>query len=1380
MELHPATTVNRVSTRSSTRDRARRHSNRKPAQNDRTPRTRTPETSEVSGESEEESHLEPPTVTPPPVVQSEKGVGLTNPLPDISQEVRNEILRDRVEPPVRKVTFMSSPSVIHPPGNLRVDEYDILQDLRGQKANVTIGQLLHDNPNYQKQLRDSLIRPRRRRIKLPPVAVNFAELEDFGAPEISVEIDGCLIQHVPVDGGSGVNLMLESTASDLGYTHLEPTEQTLRMADQSRVVPAGKLSGIPTTICGTTYLLNYIVIRVGSGKPFPILLGRPWLYSAGVKVNWEKKSFVFGDPPVSIPWLPDKYQGETSESDGYTSDWTDPEESDSIQAYRIEQYRDDIESDFGFPEPIPEEGMISQEPEPEERKPEDRSLGESSIPLSSDWIRKQLKDQTIPPVSCSSSTRPVTWADLYAIADVDEAERIKTIVAPDDYEAVEVETGKTFYLGKRLSKKERKEYMALLQEFSDVFAWSPADLRGIPPELGEHNIDLKEDSIPVRQRQYRLNPKYSLMVKEELDKLLEAGIIYPVNHSEWVSPIVVVPKKVGADGKVKIRVCQDFRKLNAATKKDHFPLPFIDMVLDHVAGKECFSFLDGFSGYNQVFIRKIDQLKTTFTTDWGTFAFNRMPFGLCNAPGTFQRLMTDIFRDFLKHFLEVFMDDFAVFSTWVDHLTYLRKTFQRCRETNLKLHPGKCFFGIMSGLLLGHIISKRGLEVDFDKVKVMIALLPPKNVREIRGFLGCVGYYRRFIDSYARLASPLTELLKKDVEYVWTEARQQAFEELKKRLVTAPILTPPDWGKPFHVTLDASGWCLGAILWQEDEEGRERPIYYASRQMSPAERNYTATEREALAVIYACKKFRHYLLGYEVIFHTDHDALKYLVNKPDLSGRLARWILLLQEFNYTVVVKSGKSNCNADYLSRQRGPESSTDLPADFPDEFPEVPEAKLPEPEKDVPVYLVEGSDDSDFQGIIHYLQTGQYPDLLNREEKSIFQHQVAPYCLIRGVLFRMGADDKLRRCLEVQYRRPVMRALHEGPAGGHFAAVSTMERIRTAGYWWPHLNRDVKEFVRSCDPCQRTGAPSFRNHWPLTPIIPLAPFAKWGIDFIGPIFPVGSRRNRYIVLATDYATKWVEARATPRNDASTAATFLFEQIMMRFGCPLELVSDRGTHFLNETIEQITDLYHIKHRKTTPYNPKANGLTERANGIVGKILNKVVSAHKTDWDRKLHSAVFAYNTTWKKTTGKTPYFLVFGVDVLQEIELEVETYRVMASEYGEQEEDLEDRFSQIDELEEHRRDSLELTIASQNRRKEDFDRKLPQDTGIREGKLVLLFDSRHKDFPGKLQTRWIGPYRVRQIFDNGTLQLEQLDGIPLETRTNGSRVKLYNSIETD
>ena len=232
------------------------------------------------------------------------------------------------------------------------------------------------------------------------------------------------------------------------------------------------------------------------------------------------------------------------------------------------------------------------------------------------------------------------------------------------------------------------------------------------------------------------------------------------------------------------------------------------------------------------------------------------------------------------------------------------------------------------------------------------------------------------------------------------------------------------------------------------------------------------------------------------------------------------------------------------------------------------------------------------------------------------------------------------------------MIRALHSGPSRGHFAAVTTIHRIRKTGYWWPYINHDVKAFVGRCDQCQRTGAPSFQNHWPLTPIIPLAPFEKWGIDFIEPIDPMSARKQRYIILATDYATKWVEARATVKNDALTAAICFFEEIMMRFGHPLELVSDRDKHFLNDVNLNITSRYSIKHRKTTPYNPKANGLTERANGIVGKILNKMVSAHKTDWDRKLPSAVHAYNTSKKWTTCKSPFFLVFGQGATHGVEL--------------------------------------------------------------------------------------------------------------------------------
>ena len=307
----------------------------------------------------------------------------------------------------------------------------------------------------------------------------------------------------------------------------------------------------------------------------------------------------------------------------------------------------------------------TEEPRPDHLPLDDRSLGEIDVPLTIEWIRNRIAEGLLP---ADESQNELPWSEIRTEPEEGDPDWIKSIVNPTEYSKVETKEGKAFYLANPLDNNDRQLYVSLLSEFSDVFAWSPSDPTGISPNLGEYRIDLVEETVLVRQRQYRLNPRYSLMVKEDIDRLLEARFIYPVVNLEWISPIVVVPKKVGADGKLKIRVCQDFRKLNASTKKDYFPISFTDIILDHVSGHECYSFLDEFSSYNQVFIQPKDQLKTIFTTEWGTFAFNQMPFGLCNALGTFQRLMMDIFQDFLRHFLEVFIDDFAVFSAKQDHL----------------------------------------------------------------------------------------------------------------------------------------------------------------------------------------------------------------------------------------------------------------------------------------------------------------------------------------------------------------------------------------------------------------------------------------------------------------------------------------------------------------------------------------------------------------------------------------------------------------------------------------------------------------------------------------------------------------------------------------
>ena len=320
--------------------------------------------------------------------------------------------------------------------------------------------------------------------------------------------------------------------------------------------------------------------------------------------------------------------------------------------------------------------------------------------------------------------------------------------------------------------------------------------------------------------------------------------------------------------------------------------------------------------------------------------------------------------------------------------------------------------------------------------------------------------------------------------------------------------------------------------------------------------------------------------------------------------------------------------------------------------------------------------------------------------------------------------------------------------------------------------------ELAQYREVAQFQGKPTVRNHWPLTPIFALGLFVKWGIDFIGPISQVSAgARNRYIILATDYASKWVEAKATKKADGRTAGQFLYDHILMRFGAPWELVSDRGKHFLNEVIRAIVEQHQMRHRLTTPYNPKANGLTERANGLVVAILKKIIEVHKTDWDRKLQSAVYAYNTKIKQTTGKSPYYLVYGQDPLAIVKWEIPTDRTIENPIIE--ESLEARLEFSELLEQERELALERMAEFQRERKKRYDRRLRIED-IQLGDSVLLWDSRHEKFPGKLHVSWMGPYKVERVFDNGSLQLTTIDGIQLPTRTNGSRVKKYYDLSAD
>ena len=389
---------------------------------------------------------------------------------------------------------------------------------------------------------------------------------------------------------------------------------------------------------------------------------------------------------------------------------------------------------------------------------------------------------------------------------------------------------------------EEQRLLKILKKHKESIAWSIEELKGISPSICMHKILLEETSKPSVEHQRRLNPVMKEVVRKEVLKLLNAGFIYAISDSPWVSPVHVVPKKGGftvirneknelipTRTVTRWRVCIDYRKLNTATRKDHFPLPFIDQMLDRLAGHPHFCFLDGYSGYNQIAIAPEDQEKTTFTCPYGTFAFRRMPFGLCNAPATFQRCMMSMFSDLVEEVMEIFMDGFTVYGSSFDQcLKNLETVLQRCQDKQLALNWEKCHFMVTEGIVLGHKISSTGLEVDQSKVSIIKTLAPPTTVKGVRSFLGHAGFYRRFIKDFSKIARPLCRLLEKDTRFNFDESCKAAFEEIKIKLVQAPIMAAPEWDQGFEIMCDASDFAMGAVLGQRKEK-IFRTIYYASR-----------------------------------------------------------------------------------------------------------------------------------------------------------------------------------------------------------------------------------------------------------------------------------------------------------------------------------------------------------------------------------------------------------------------------------------------------------------------------------------------------------------------------------------------------------------------
>lgn len=883
---------------------------------------------------------------------------------------------------------------------------------------------------------------------------------------------------------------------------------------------------------------------------------------------------------------------------------------------------------------------------------------------------------------CNHTSQPVTLprktvlGQLMQVSVVDVG-TVETVI-PDDQEIM-----KNFSLD-HLNSTISKRLQDFLLERQNDFSRHDLDLGCTA--LRRHHMQMK-DPTAWKERARRVPPSMYSEVKEHLQHMLDLGVIRP-SSSPYSSNVVLVRKSNG-----ELRFCIDLRRINQNTVSDSFYLPRIDETLDALAGATIFSTLDLKSGYWQVEMDEESKKYTSFTVGpLGLFECNRMPFGLKNAPATFQRLMQEVLGDLHLNGVVVYLDDIVIYSRSIEeHFDLLKEVFRRLSKAGLKLNAKKCHFFHDHIKVLGHVVSADGISCDESKLAAVRDWPIPGNIKELQKFLGFTGYYRRFIKDYALVARPLTHLLRGSnprnivskkkkkpqptVTWVWEEEQQEAFQELIRRVTSPPVLCYPDFTKPFQVRVDASKLGLGAVLCQQQETGQFRVVGYGSRALKASEENYSTHKMEFLALYWAVtKQFHHYLYGAEKFeVTTDHNPLAYLQSTAKLDAVGHRWMADLGAYNFSIKYKSGVTNVDADALSRKPSHNIETEKYSQEQVKTIMSPAYAVadcmalqldPDAAKALDdIKVSTGVDWEDLQSkdpvlkeVIRYVESGTPPSREQRAQMSAKKLKVfrdwKKLSLRDGILYRQRQSAEGAQTFQLvlpdTMKETVCRMLHNDM--GHLGQDRTIA-LCADRFYWPGYTTDIAKWIGECRQCVCAKAPVIPHCAPLESIITTQPLELVTLDYLG-LEPCRGKVENVLVI-TDHFTKYAVAVPTKNQTAKTTARVFFDNFVVNYGLPARLHSDQGRNFESQLLKELLQVCGIRKSRTTPYHPQGNGCTERFNRTLISMLRTLEDEQKKNWKLYIPQLVHAYNCTLHHTTGKSPYLLMFGrqpriaVDVL-------------------------------------------------------------------------------------------------------------------------------------